>query len=139
MKGKGSSKGKKVECFNYRGLGHYAQNCLSPKDIKKSMQATWSDLDSEKSASIASEDARYNPNDMIPFVASMEPMNDIDCDSDSNDDEFTNEQRVEFLNNLVVEHERLIKSYMKNNYILEAHKNKIDVLNAENTNLLEKV
>ena len=23
-KGKGSSKGKKVECFNYGGLGHYA-------------------------------------------------------------------------------------------------------------------
>ena len=36
-KGKGSSKGKKVECFNYRGLGHYAQDCPNPKDIKKFM------------------------------------------------------------------------------------------------------
>ena len=58
------------------------------------------------------------------------------CDSD---DELTNEQRVEFLSNLVVEHVRQIKSYMKNNDILDAHKNKIDVLNAEKTNLLEKV
>ena len=59
---------------------------------------------------------------------------------DSDDDEFTNEQRTEFLSNLVVEHERQIKSYMKNNDILDAHdKNKIDVLSAEKTNLLEKV
>ena len=34
---KGSSKGKKIECFNYRGLRHYANDCLGPKDIKKSM------------------------------------------------------------------------------------------------------
>ena len=38
----------------------------------------------------------------------------------------------------LVEHERLTKSYMKNNDILEAHKNNIDVLNAKKTNLLEK-
>ena len=87
---------------------------------------------------IAFEDARYDSNDMLTFVASMELVNDIDYDSDSNDDEFIDEQRLEFFNNLVVKHERLIKSYMKNNDVLEAHKNKIDMLNAEKINLLEK-
>ena len=53
---------------------------------------------------------------MLDFVASM---NDTDCDNDRDDDEFTDEQRVEFLSNLVVEHERLIKSYMKNNDVLK--------------------
>ena len=53
------------------------------------MQATQSDTDSKESVSIASEDARYDPNDMLAFVASMESMNDIDCDCDSDDDEFT--------------------------------------------------
>ena len=38
-KGKGSSKGKKVECFNCGGLAHYSQECPSLKNIKKSMQA----------------------------------------------------------------------------------------------------
>ena len=69
----------------------------------------------------------------------MESMHDSDCDCDSDDDEFTDEQRVEFFNNLIDEHEKLIKSYMKNHDILNAHKNKIDVLNAEKTNLLEKI
>ena len=36
-KDKGSSKGKKVECFNCGGLGHFTIDCPSPKDIKKSM------------------------------------------------------------------------------------------------------
>ena len=87
---------------------------------------------------IASEDTRYDSNDMLTLVASMELVNDIDYDSDSNDDEFIDEQRPEFFNNLVVEHERLIKSYMKNNDVLEAHKNKIDMPNAEKINFLEK-
>ena len=34
-KHKDSSKDKKVECFNYGGLGHFATNCTSPRDIKK--------------------------------------------------------------------------------------------------------
>ena len=51
---------------------------------------------------------------MLAFIASVESMHDSDCNSDNDDDEFTNEQRVEFLSNLVVEHERQIKSYMKN-------------------------
>ena len=33
-KEKGSSKDKKVECFNCGGLRHYAHDCRSPKDIK---------------------------------------------------------------------------------------------------------
>ena len=66
-------------------------------------------------------------------------MHDSDSDIDSDDYEFIDEQRVEFLSNLVVKHEKLIKSYMKNNDVLEAHKNKIDVLNVERINLLEKV
>ena len=53
-KAKGSSKGKKVECFKYGGLGHYAQVVLVPNISKKFMQATWSDTDSKESASITS-------------------------------------------------------------------------------------
>ena len=34
---------------------------------------------------------------------------------------------------------KLIKSYMKNHEILDAHKNKIDVLNVEKSNLVEKI
>ena len=34
----------------------------------------------------------------------------------------------EFFGNFVVEHERLIKSYMTNHKVLNANKNKIDVL-----------
>ena len=56
-KEKGSSRGKKVEYFNCGGLGK-AHDYPSPKDIKKSMQATWSDTDSEESASITFENAR---------------------------------------------------------------------------------
>ena len=96
MERKGSFKGNKVECFNCRGVGHYSQDCPSPNDIKNSMQATWSDSNSVESASIISKDARYDLNDMLAFVASMEPVNNSDCDSD--DDEFTDEQR-EFLDN----------------------------------------
>ena len=36
-KGKGSSEGKKVECFNYGGLGHFPTNCPILKDFKKSI------------------------------------------------------------------------------------------------------
>ncbi|KAL6342238.1 hypothetical protein AAG906_006857 [Vitis piasezkii] len=77
-KRKGSSKGKKVQCFNCRGF----------------------DNDSKESASIASKDARYNPNDLLAFIASMESMHDGDCDSNSDDDEFIGEQRAKLLSNL---------------------------------------
>ena len=50
---------------------------------------------------------------MSAFVASMEYENNSYYDSDSDDDEFIDEQRLELLYNLIVEHERLIKSYMK--------------------------
>ena len=51
-----------------------------------------------------------------------------DCDSD-NDDEFTNDQNDEFLSNLIVEHEKLIKNYLKDHDILEMNKIKIGMLN----------
>ena len=92
-KGKGFSKGKKIECFKCGGLWHYANDCPSLKDIKKSMQATLSNIDYEESASTASEDARYNPNDFLAFIASVESVYDSDCDNDS-DYEFIDEQRV---------------------------------------------
>ena len=38
-KDKRFSKGKKINCFNCGGLGHISSDCLSPKDIKKSMLA----------------------------------------------------------------------------------------------------
>ncbi|RVX03527.1 Berberine bridge enzyme-like 1 [Vitis vinifera] len=40
------------------GLGYYANDCPSPKDIKKSMQITCSDIDFEESASTTFKDAR---------------------------------------------------------------------------------
>ena len=88
-----------------------------------------------------SEYARYDPNDMLSFVASIEHENNSYCDSDSdiNDGEFTDEQRAKFFDNIFIEHERLIKSYTTNHEILNANKNKIDVLNAEKSNLLEKI
>ena len=82
------------------------------------MQVTWSNTDFEESASTTSEDARYDPNDLLAFIAFMELVHDSD------DDEFIDEQRAKFLSNLVVEHERQIKSYMKNNNILDTHKKK---------------
>ena len=54
------------------------------------MKATWGDIDSEESASIAFEDAKFDPNDFLTFIASMEFVNDNDCDTD-NDYEFTDE------------------------------------------------
>ena len=105
------------------------------------MQVIWSDSYFEDNASTTFEDARYDPNDMLAFVASIEHENNSYCDSDSdiNDGEFTDEQRAKFFDNIFIEHERLIKSYTTNHEILNANKNKIDVLNAENSNLLEKI
>ena len=69
---------------------------------------------------------------MLAFIASVESMHDSDCNSDNDDDEFTNEQRVEFLSNLVVEHERLIKSCMKNNVVLKLIKIRLMCLMLKN-------
>ena len=44
----------------------------------------------------------------LVFIAFMEYVHDSDSD-----DEFTNEQKAKFLSNLVVAHEKLIKSYLK--------------------------
>ena len=108
---KGSSNAKKVECFNCGGLGHFTIEYPNPKDIKKSMQATWSDIESKESNSTTFENARYNPNDFLDFIASMKTVHDSDCDDDS-DNEFIDEQKAAFLNNLFVEHEKLIKNYL---------------------------
>ena len=43
------------------------------------------------------------------------------------------------MSDLVVEHEKLIKSFLKDLDILEAYKTKIDMLNVEKTNLLDKI
>ena len=80
-KGKGSSKGKKVECFTFGGLGHYAHDCPSPKDIKKSIRATWNYTNSEESVSTTSEDVRYDPNDLLAFITFVESVHDSDYDS----------------------------------------------------------
>ena len=63
----------------------------------------------------------------------MEYVHDSDCDSD---DKFTNDQKATFLSNFVVEHEKLIKNYLKDPNILEAYKTKINTFNVERTNLL---
>ena len=64
---KGSSKCKKIECFNSGGLGHIAIDYSNPKDIKKSMQTTWSDTDFEESGYTTSKDARYDPYWLFSF------------------------------------------------------------------------
>ena len=51
-KDKGYFKGKKIECFNCEGLRHVSSDCPSPKDINKSMQATWSNTNSNKNDKI---------------------------------------------------------------------------------------
>ena len=114
-------------------MGHFATDCPNPKNVKKSTQATRSDIDFEESGSTTSEDTRYDPNNFLAFVASMEFVHDSDSDN-----EFTNDQKATFLNNLVVEHEKLNKNYLRYDHILEAYKTKIDVLKEKNINILEK-
>lgn len=112
-------------------MGHFFIHFPSPKDIKKSMQITWSDTNSKKkSDSIAFEYVRYGQNDFLAFVASIDSMHGSYC-------EHTNEQNVIFLDNLVLEYQNLIKKYLRNQYILAADKVKIELLNEEMTNFLE--
>ena len=59
------------------------------------MQITWSDTDFEESGSSTFEDARYDPNEFLAFIASVESTHDSECDSDS-DDEFINNQKAVF-------------------------------------------
>ena len=103
-------------------------------NISKSLCKQHGVTNSKEGASIAFEDARYNLNDFLAFIASVESMHDSDCD-----DEFIDDQNVEFLSNLVVEHKKIIKNYLKDHDILEACKTKIDMLNVEKTNFLEKI
>ena len=90
-----------------------------------------------ENASIVSKDARYDPNDFLAFIASMEFVHDSDYDSDS-DDEFIDDQKAKFLSNIVVEHEKLIRNYLNDHDILQTHKTKIDMFNVEKSNFLEK-
>ena len=83
-------------------MGHFSIDFTNPKDIKRSMQATWKDIDSKESDSTTSKDAWYEQNDFLAFVVSLNFVHDSDCDC-------TNEQNVAYLNNLVVEHDNLIK------------------------------
>ena len=81
------------------------------------MQGTWSDTNFEEIASTTSEDAKYDHNDFLVFVTSVEFVHDNEWDS-NNDDEFTNDWKTAFLNNLVVKYEKLIKNYLKDYDIL---------------------
>ena len=45
------------------------------------------------------------PNDLLAFIAFVEFVHNSDYNSDSDEDKFTDEQKVEFLSNLVIEHE----------------------------------
>lgn len=94
------------------------------------MQATWSERDYEESYSMTSKDVRYDQNDFLAFVASIDSMHDSDCYSDSECD-YNDGQNTAFLNNLVVEYENLIKKYLQNHDILDAYKAKIEFLNEE--------
>ena len=67
----------------------------------------------------------------------MEFVHGSECDSDSNDN-FIDDKKVTLLNNLVVEYKKLIKNYLRDHDILEAHKTKIDMLKEERYNFLEK-
>ena len=77
-----------------------------------------------------------NHDDYLTFVASLDSVHESDCDSD-NDCDYTDEQNGAYQNNLVVEHENLIKKIFKNHDILHAHKAKIEFLNEERTSYLE--
>ena len=85
---------------------------------------------------MTSKDAKYDQNDFLAFVASVDSMHDSHCESDS-ECEYTDEQNVAFLDNLVVEYQNLIKTYLRNNDIIDARKAKIDLHNEERTNFLE--
>ena len=54
-------------------------------------------------------------------------MHNSDCDNDNYCD-YTDEQNGAYWNNLVVEHENLIKKYLKNQDILHAHKLRLNCL-----------
>ena len=95
------------------------------------MQATWSDTDFEESDSMTFEDVRYEQNDYFALVASIDFMHDSDSEC-----KCTNGQNATFLDNLVVQYQNLITKYLKK--ILDAHKAKIELLNEEKTNYLEK-
>ena len=70
----------------------------------------------------------------LAFIVFVESVHDSDID-----DEFTDDQKVVFLNNLVVKHDKLIKNNLRDHDILEAHKSKIVVIKEERTYLKKKI
>lgn len=83
------------------------------------------------------EDFRYDQDFYSAFTTFVDIVHNSNCDSDS-DCEYTDEQNTTFLNNFVVEYRNLIKKYLMNHDILDAHKAKIELLDEEMTNFLEK-
>ena len=61
-------KGKTIECFNYSELQHMAFECSSPKDVKKTMQVTWSDIESSGGETSNPGEIKYKQNDHLAFM-----------------------------------------------------------------------
>ena len=55
--------------------------------LKKIVQATWSDTYSSESDSMTFEDTRYEKNDYLNFIASIDSKHD----TNSHESEYTNE------------------------------------------------
>ena len=81
-------KRKKVKCFNYGGLEHFSIDyVLVSMTLKKIVQATWSDTYSSESDSMTFEDTRYEKNDYLNFIASVDSKHD----TNSHESEYSNE------------------------------------------------
>ena len=125
---KGFFKGRKIECFNCGGLGHLSSDYPSPKDIKKSMQATQNGM-KDKSDSMAFQGLQ---NDYLPFIAYVDSKHDLDSDYEFNDD-----KNAYFLENMVNEYQHLIQSHIKVNTTYESPKSDIGLPNEEKMNYIE--
>lgn len=82
-KEKGSSKGKTIECYKCGALRLVSSNHPSPKDVKKSIQATWSNTDSNESDSLTPRDTRYGEQHYLAFITLIGSNHDTDGDCNS--------------------------------------------------------